>query len=387
MEAEQSNVFILGEEGGQAEDQKTKLLNTGVSDAQTEDETQKVQESGDQKRKSRWDDSPQRQGWGAEDESDSKFQPPSFSYIPNHLSQNEFEILMRKHRLDELNQKLQVSEPDQTDPDLRSPSPEPIYDPETGVKINTREVRAKEKYQKERYRLIQDLIEMDYYFVIPPDYRPPKMFRKIFIEHEDACGTNYIGMVIGPGGRTQKFLEQKTGCKISIRGEGANNKGRTYEKQEASNEQLHIFIQGETDEQVDAAHKLVEEYLDPDSEHKKNQLIEIAAIRGTLREDWCEDCGEQGHKRWDCPNRVKDLRKNEVQCEICKEVSHPTRDCPLKNKNQQKEYLTNEEELQDILKKFQNDRLMIKNQEDVKEEDGEQKPEKEDVEMADQIDV
>ena len=33
--------------------------------------------------------------------------------------------------------------------------------------------------------------------------------------------SNYIGMIIGPRGTTQKSLEQKSGCKISIRGKGS----------------------------------------------------------------------------------------------------------------------------------------------------------------------
>ena len=42
----------------------------------------------------------------------------------------------------------------------RSPSPEPIYD-QKGVRINTREYRLREKLQKQRIEIIQQLIAVD----------------------------------------------------------------------------------------------------------------------------------------------------------------------------------------------------------------------------------
>lgn len=56
----------------------------------------------------------------------------------------------------------------------------------------------------------------------PPDYKPPKKSRKIYLpETMNEPDSNYIGMIIGPRGTTQKSLEQKSGCKISIRGKGS----------------------------------------------------------------------------------------------------------------------------------------------------------------------
>lgn len=42
----------------------------------------------------------------------------------------------------------------------RSPSPEPIYD-QKGIRINTREYRLREKLQKQRIEIIQQLIAVD----------------------------------------------------------------------------------------------------------------------------------------------------------------------------------------------------------------------------------
>jgi splicing factor 1 len=120
---------------------------------------------------------------------------------------------------------------------------------------------------------------------------------------------------------------------------------------------LHVHIQGETEESVEAAAKLVQELLvpveDDKNEHKQKQLRELvssevpiylfvlapksclccfqALINGTLREDeFCQVCGERGHKHFECPHRSKTFKAANVKCAICGDQSHPTRDCPLK---------------------------------------------------------
>ncbi len=52
------------------------------------------------------------------------------------------------------------------DPDLRSPSPEPMYDAKTGVRTNTREIRTKEKYTQEKNNVIEELMRLDPTFLV-----------------------------------------------------------------------------------------------------------------------------------------------------------------------------------------------------------------------------
>ena len=56
-------------------------------------------------------------------------------------------------------------------------------------------------------------------FVAPNDFRPLKKEKKIYLPEDDP-DVNYIGIIIGPRGSTQKILENKSGCRISIRGRG-----------------------------------------------------------------------------------------------------------------------------------------------------------------------
>lgn len=142
------------------------------------------------------------------------------------------------------------------DPDLRSPSPEPIYDNE-GKRINTREVRKRDTFLRERISLIEDCIKMrktyqffNFRFVPPEDYKPLKKFKKIYLSQNaiNDSKANYIGKIIGPGGKTQKLIEQRSGCKIAVRGRGAN---KTQKDIFENYEPLHIIIVADNDNQLE----------------------------------------------------------------------------------------------------------------------------------------
>lgn len=71
---------------------------------------------------------------------------------------------------------------------------------------------------------------------------------KIYLpQPKDEPERNYIGMILGPRGMTQKELEQSTGCKICIRGKGASQHKRI---QVDDDEDLHVHISGDNDANV-----------------------------------------------------------------------------------------------------------------------------------------
>jgi splicing factor 1 len=51
-------------------------------------------------------------------------------------------------------------------------------------------------------RLIDEVIQLDTTYIPPPDYKPPKKQRKIYIPEPNNPTLNYIGQIIGPGGTT-----------------------------------------------------------------------------------------------------------------------------------------------------------------------------------------
>jgi splicing factor 1 len=80
-----------------------------------------------------------------------------------------------------------------------------------------------------------------------------KPFRRLFIPYRQYPNYNFIGLIIGPRGNTQKKMERETGCKISIRGRGSvkeGSKGRATKNNPDDDEDLHCHVQGETEEAV-----------------------------------------------------------------------------------------------------------------------------------------
>jgi splicing factor 1 len=224
----------------------------------------------------------------------------------------------------------------------RSPSPEPIYD-NMGIRINTREYRAREKLTRERQEVIAMLIKKNPAFKPPADYKPPKLYKKLYIPVKEYPGYNFIGLIIGPRGNTQKRMEKETGAKIVIRGKGSVKEGRSAQKRDlkpdpAENEDLHVLVEADTADGLEKAAGMVEKLLVPvdegRNEHKRAQLRELAALNGTIRDDeYCRLCGEPGHRQYACPARHSTF-KSDVSCRICGDGGHPTIDCPLKGSSQ-----------------------------------------------------
>jgi splicing factor 1 len=77
----------------------------------------------------------------------------------------------------------------------RSPSPPPIYD-RNGIRQNTREMRIRERQTNRRQDVIEELIKRDPRYRPPPDYRPSKKWKKIFIP-EKQYPVSAVGCMTG----------------------------------------------------------------------------------------------------------------------------------------------------------------------------------------------
>ncbi|PIA51785.1 hypothetical protein AQUCO_01100569v1 [Aquilegia coerulea] len=285
--------------------------------------------SGTRKRKSRW----------ADDESKPVIQLPEFMKEFTDTMEHNPEVQALNIRLLEVSRMLASGIALEDLPEgNRSPSPEPIYD-NLGIRINTREYRARERLNRERTEIISQLVKRNPAFRPPADYRPPKLQKKLYIPMKEYPGYNFIGLIIGPRGNTQKRMEKETGAKIVIRGKGSIKEGRLQQKRDlkpdpAENEDLHVLVEAETQDALDAAAGMVEKLLQPVdeglNEHKRQQLRELAALNGTIRDDeYCRLCGEPGHRQYACPSRTTTF-KSDVLCKICGDGGHPTIDCPMK---------------------------------------------------------
>ncbi len=290
--------------------------------------------SGTRKRKSRWaDDEPKPLPTSL------PIQLPDFMKELTGGIEFDPEIQALNSRLLEISRMLSSGLPLDDRPEgARSPSPEPIYD-NMGIRINTREYRARERLNRERTEIISQIIKRNPAFKPPADYRPPKLQKKLYIPMKEYPGYNFIGLIIGPRGNTQKRMERETGAKIVIRGKGSVKEGRLQQKRDlkpdpSENEDLHVLVEAETQDALEAAAGMVEKLLQPVdevlNEHKRQQLRELAALNGTIRdEEYCRLCGEPGHRQYACPSRTSTF-KSDVLCKICGDGGHPTIDCPVK---------------------------------------------------------
>ena len=131
-----------------------------------------------------------------------------------------------------------------------------------------------------------------------------------------------VGLLIGPRGNTLKKMETESGAKIAIRGKGSvkEGKGRSDAAHTSNQEEdLHCLIMADTEEKVNKAKKLIHNVIETvcstlirlylkrytdkkqqaasipegQNELKRNQLRELAALNGTLRDDEnqaCQNC-------------------------------------------------------------------------------------------------
>ncbi|CAN0309097.1 unnamed protein product, partial [Discosporangium mesarthrocarpum] len=175
--------------------------------------------------------------------------------MPTNLSQEEIqETLVLQMRLKQVNEKIATVDQDALargqDPD-RSPSPPPRYNG-NGVRVNTRDVRMRDALNRERSKVIEEMMKLNPMFRPPADFVKSKPFRKLYIPTSDYPGYNFIGLIIGPRGNTQKRMERETDCKIAIRGKGSVKEGaRRGPRQADEDDELHVHITGETEEQVE----------------------------------------------------------------------------------------------------------------------------------------
>jgi splicing factor 1 len=163
----------------------------------------------------------------------------------------------------------------------RSPSPPPRYDG-TGKRSNTRDVRMKEDLIEQRGKIIEELIQINPHFQPPSDYIRAKPFKRLIIPFREFPTYNFIGLIIGPRGNTQKELELATGCKISIRGKGSSKEGslgRAGKKNPDDDEELHVHVTADDAKKVEEGAKLIASFLNPiddeKNDHKQNQLRQL----------------------------------------------------------------------------------------------------------------
>lgn len=158
-------------------------------------------------------------------------------------------------RLDQITQQLKSGSMDDD-----SPAAQESSDQKSTEKL---------ELELERREIIGELLKLNPSYKAPPDYKPLLKEDKVAIPIKEYPGRNFIGLLFGPAGDTQKRLEKETGAKIRVYGTKADTKKEIEITSSDGNEghddyeELFVLVIAETYDKVDAAVSLIELLITP----------------------------------------------------------------------------------------------------------------------------
>ena len=113
------------------------------------------------KRASRWEGT----------EQDRAFIPGMPTTVPPNMTKDQEKAYLTQLRIEQISRMLRTGELGiSSNPEDRSPSPEPIYD-SAGKRLNTREVRQRNKLESERHQYVLEMFKCNPTYKPPPDYK------------------------------------------------------------------------------------------------------------------------------------------------------------------------------------------------------------------------
>ncbi|CAE7563051.1 sf1 [Symbiodinium sp. KB8] len=160
-----------------------------------------------------------------------------------------------------------------------------------GRRTNTLEQRLEAEVNEKKAALMEELLDVDPAMarmkaagLIAGPAKKEKPSRKLYIPLDEHPDYNFMGVLIGARGANQRRIETETGCRVSVRGQGTARPGKMVDM-DSINEPMHVWIQGDTEEAVEAAAAKVSELLIPryDEEWKEEQMKQVAIINGTYK--------------------------------------------------------------------------------------------------------
>ena len=92
-----------------------------------------------------------------------------------------------------------------------------------------------------------------------------------------------------------------------------------------------MLITANSDEDLNKGVAMIQSIIEQTDENQKYQIAVYDHLT-SMRKVWCESCGEQGHKHYECPEKLFGNTAL-IYCQNCGSNNHPTSDCPLKSKH------------------------------------------------------
>jgi len=105
--------------------------------------------------------------------------------------------------------------------------------------------------------------------------------KKVYIPVNQHPDVNFLGLLIGPRGKTQKEMQERTGAKILVRGKGSQKEGMSSGHPDDDDE-LHVSIEGPHDSVEKALAEVEEILFNPEQalRLKNEQLKNLAELSG-----------------------------------------------------------------------------------------------------------
>ena len=189
------------------------------------------------------------------------------------------------------------------------------------------------------------LIRKDRGTTAPTDANAAKKTLKLFIPPppEGREPRNWVGLLIGRDGINRKRLLQSTGATLYLRGRGTELRGQTALRDQVDKrgrlteageamEEMHVVLEADTDESLEAARVQVMMIIDPPDKSSALTLfqegqLEKAAEQKTTKTEECAFCGKPGHHHSKCPKRRSTFSMAGLFCAACGKGGHTARDC------------------------------------------------------------
>nr|XP_043613278.1 branchpoint-bridging protein isoform X2 [Erigeron canadensis] len=167
--------------------------------------------------------------------------------------------LFEQTRLDQITQQLKSGVMEARD-DHNSPASRESSDYQSVKKA---------ELELERREVIGEILKLNSKYKAPADYKPLLKEEKVAIPIKEYPGRNFVGLIFGPAGDTQKRLEMETGAKIRVYFAKSDTKEESEITSSDCNEahddydELYVIVTAETYEKVDAAVSLIELLVTP----------------------------------------------------------------------------------------------------------------------------
>lgn len=188
---------------------------------------------------------------------------------------------------------------------------------------NRNQIRARDSLFVERKNIINSIDS------IYPSFRVPGATRISYVKCKRKFYINnpgLIGFILGPRGVSLKQMENELGVHVSIRGKGSNPNPKAESNQDQ--DQLHALIESDTESKIDECIKRLEQLLvplpDSENERKKQQLSELARLRGHTSASTLLEDDEQSSaliQKQKNPPWINDLQNYDDTDELIKEVA------------------------------------------------------------------